>query len=43
VREIPFALRQHGDTRVDFLADTPKMLRDLVVIRLNAMRGVYSK
>ena len=41
VREIPFALRQHGETRVDFLADTPKMLRDLFVIRLNAMRGLY--
>jgi len=41
VREIPFALRQHGETRIDFLADTPKMLRDLFVIRLNAMRGLY--
>jgi dolichyl-phosphate beta-glucosyltransferase len=41
VREIPFALRQHNDSRIDFLADTPKMLRDLVVIRLNAMRGTY--
>jgi dolichyl-phosphate beta-glucosyltransferase len=43
VREIPFALRQHGETRIDFLADTPKMLRDLFVIRLNAMRGVYGR
>jgi len=41
VREIPFALRQHGETRVDFLADTPKMLRDLFIIRLNALRGLY--
>ena len=41
VREIPFALRQHGETRIDFLADTPKMLRDLFVIRLNNMRGLY--
>ena len=41
VREIPFALRQHGETRIDFLADTPKMLRDLFVIRLNDMRGLY--
>jgi dolichyl-phosphate beta-glucosyltransferase len=41
VREIPFALRQHGETRIDFLADTPKMLRDLFVIRVNDMRGVY--
>jgi dolichyl-phosphate beta-glucosyltransferase len=43
VREIPFALRQHNDTRIDFLADTPKMLRDLFVIRLNAMRGLYGR
>ena len=43
VREIPFALRQHGETRVDFLSDTPKMLRDLFVIRLNAMRGLYPR
>jgi dolichyl-phosphate beta-glucosyltransferase len=43
VREIPFALRQHGETRIDFLADTPKMLRDLLVIRMNAMRGVYGR
>ncbi len=41
VREIPFALRQHGETRIDFLADTPKMLRDLFVIRLNDARGLY--
>jgi dolichyl-phosphate beta-glucosyltransferase len=43
VREIPFALRQHGETRIDFLADTPKMLRDLLVIRMNAVRGVYGR
>lgn len=43
VREIPFALRQHGETRVDFLADTPRMLRDLFLIRLNAARGVYGR
>ena len=43
VREIPFALRQHGETRIDFLADTPKMLRDLFVIRWNDMRGVYGR
>ena len=41
VREIPFALHQRKDTRVDFLIDTPKMFRDLFRIRLNAMRGVY--
>ena len=43
VREVPFALRQHRETRIDFLADAPKMLRDLFVIRLNAMRGVYGR
>jgi dolichyl-phosphate beta-glucosyltransferase len=43
VREIPFALRQHGETRIDFLADTPKMLRDLFVIRLNELRGRYGE
>jgi dolichyl-phosphate beta-glucosyltransferase len=43
VREIPFALRQYGETRIDFLADTPKMLRDLFIIRLNAMRGLYGR
>jgi dolichyl-phosphate beta-glucosyltransferase len=42
VREIPFALHQRKDTRVDFLVDTPKMFRDLFRIRLNAMRGRYS-
>jgi hypothetical protein len=41
VREIPFALHQRKDTRVDFLIDTPKMFRDLFRIRLNAMRGLY--
>jgi dolichyl-phosphate beta-glucosyltransferase len=43
VREIPFALHQHGETRIDFLVDTPKMLRDLFVIRVNAMRGLYGR
>jgi dolichyl-phosphate beta-glucosyltransferase len=43
VREIPFALRQHGETRIDFLADTPRMLRDLFLIRVNAMRGLYGR
>jgi len=35
--------RVGGETRIDFLADTPKMLRDLFVIRLNALRGVYGR
>jgi dolichyl-phosphate beta-glucosyltransferase len=43
VREIPFALRQHNETRIDFLADAPRMLRDLFLIRLNALRGVYKR
>lgn len=43
VREIPFALRQHNETRVDFLVDAPRMFRDLFVIRINAMRGVYGR
>jgi dolichyl-phosphate beta-glucosyltransferase len=43
VREIPFALRQHGETSVSFLADTPRMFRDLFLIRLNALLGVYGR
>jgi len=43
VREIPFALHQRKDSRIDFLVDTPKMFRDLFRIRLNAMRGLYER
>ena len=43
VREIPFALRQRTETSIDFLADAPRMFRDLFLIRLNAMRGVYRR
>ena len=43
VREIPFALHQRKDSRIDFLVDTPKMFRDLFRIRLNAMRGLYGR
>ena len=43
VREIPFALRQHNETRIDFLRDSPRMLRDLFLIRLNDMRGIYQR
>jgi dolichyl-phosphate beta-glucosyltransferase len=43
VREVPFALHQHGETRIDFLVDAPKMLRDLFVIRVNAIRGIYGR
>lgn len=41
VREIPFTLVQDRVTRIDFLADTPRMLRDLVLIRWNALVGRY--
>ena len=41
VREVPFALHQRNETRVDFLADAPRMFRDLFLIRLNSVRGVY--
>ncbi len=43
VREIPFALRQRGETSIDFLTDAPRMFRDLFLIRLNALRGVYRR
>ena len=41
IREIPFALRQRGETSIAFLADAPRMFRDLFLIRLIAMRGIY--
>jgi dolichyl-phosphate beta-glucosyltransferase len=41
IREVPFALRQHGETRIDFMVDAPRMFRDLFLIRLNQMRGRY--
>lgn len=41
VEEIPFTLVQDRVTSIDFLAQAPRMLRDLVVIRLNAIRGRY--
>jgi dolichyl-phosphate beta-glucosyltransferase len=43
VREIPFTLRQRNETSIDLLADAPRMLRDLLVIRLNAIRGRYGR
>jgi dolichyl-phosphate beta-glucosyltransferase len=43
VREIPFTLVQDRVTSIDFLADTPRMLRDLVLIRLRAIRGEYDR
>lgn len=41
VREIPFRLVQDHETSIDFVAQAPRMLRDLLVIRLNALRGRY--
>ncbi|HUQ41190.1 MAG TPA: glycosyltransferase [Candidatus Limnocylindrales bacterium] len=41
VQEIPFTLVQDRVTSIDFVAQTPRMLRDLVLIRFNAMRGRY--
>lgn len=41
VREIPFTLRQPRGSSIDFLRESPKMFRDLFVIRWNALRGRY--
>ena len=41
VMEIPFTLVQDRVTSIDFVAQAPRMLRDLIVIRLNDMRGRY--
>jgi dolichyl-phosphate beta-glucosyltransferase len=43
VKEIPFTLVQDHVTSIDFLADAPRMLRDLVAIRLGAMLGRYGR
>jgi len=43
VREIPFTLIQDRVTSISFLKETPKMLRDLVQIRVNAALGRYGK
>ena len=42
VREIPFTLIQDRVTSVAFLKETPRMLRDLVLIRLYALLGRYT-
>ena len=42
VKEIPFTLVQDRVTSIDFLKETPRMLRDLVVIRANAILGRYA-
>lgn len=41
VTEIPFRLVQDRVTSIDFLAETPRMLRDLFLIRINALLGRY--
>ena len=41
VREVPFTLVQDHVTSIDFVAQAPRMLRDLLVIRANAMLGRY--
>ncbi len=43
VKEIPFTLVQDRVTSIDFLAETPRMLRDLFVIRANAILGRYGR
>ncbi len=43
VREIPFTLVQDRVTSIDFLAETPRMLRDLFVIRANAVLRRYGR
>ena len=42
VVETPVEIHQRAHTSVSFLRDTPAMLRDLVVIRWNGMRGRYA-
>ena len=41
VTEVPFELHQVGPTTVAFLRDAPRMFRDLLLIRWNAVRGRY--
>jgi dolichyl-phosphate beta-glucosyltransferase len=42
VVETPVRIHQRAHTSVSFLRDTPAMLRDLAIIRWNALRGRYS-
>ncbi|HLZ48689.1 MAG TPA: glycosyltransferase [Candidatus Limnocylindria bacterium] len=42
VAETPVEIHQRAHTSVSFLRDTPVMLRDLVVIRWNGVRGRYA-
>ena len=43
VKEVPFTLIQDRVTSIDFLAETPRMLRDLFVIRVNTILGRYDR
>lgn len=43
VAEIPFRLVQDRVTSIDFLAETPRMLRDLFLIRANALLRRYDR
>ncbi|HEY8860809.1 MAG TPA: glycosyltransferase [Candidatus Limnocylindria bacterium] len=42
VVETPVQIHQRAHTSVSFLRDTPVMLRDLVIIRWNGLRGRYA-
>ena len=41
VAEIPFQFHQEGPTTIAFLRDSPRMFRDLLLIRWNTARGRY--
>jgi dolichyl-phosphate beta-glucosyltransferase len=41
VREIPFALVQNHESSINFAAQAPRMMSDLIRIRLNDMLGRY--
>jgi len=41
VREIPFALIQDNETSINFVGQAPRMIRDLIRIRLNDVLGRY--
>ena len=41
VREIPFALVQDHETSINFAAQAPRMMRDLIRIRVNDALGRY--
>jgi dolichyl-phosphate beta-glucosyltransferase len=43
VREVPFALIQDRITSINFVYQAPRMLRDLFLIRANAILGRYGR